>query len=259
MATSHDNDQGFTFVPADCGAHAPMAAPMGGTTISLGQLAYTCRVYDTMTDYGRSLRSFRQAVDGGLDLADRGHTRALFDWLNAWACRIDTSVLKPMGEDLAAWFGQHRLELPSVHDRLLGSSDAALEAIIEPFDRLSGIKPPDSRRSFGPTAASKTLFALSPAVFVPWDLLIRQELVRGSSGAAYALFLKRMRDNLGQIAEQCSKGGLDLEMLPEMMGRPGSTAAQLIGEYHWVTITRGAQPPDSETLHRWAAWSLDSQ
>ena len=56
-----------------------------------------------------------------------------------------------------------------------------LEAFADPFDRLSRIKPPDARRSFGPTAASKTMFALCPAVFVPWDALIREKLVGGGT------------------------------------------------------------------------------
>jgi len=223
--------------------------------ISLGKLAYACHIYDAMTDYGRSLYSFRQAVHGKLDLTDHGHRQALLKWLNAWTCRIDLDYLEPMADGLAEWFGRYRADLPSVEDCLLGLSDSALEAFLGPFDQLSDIKPPGSRRKFGPTAASKTLFALCPAVFVPWDALIREQLVGGESGAAYVEFLKRMRDDLRLLREQCSTHSFGVDALPEEIDRPGATPAQLVGEYHWVKITRGATPPDCVTLEKWAAWS----
>ena len=207
-----------------------------------------------MTDYGRSLRSFREAVRDKLDLTDHAHRRALLNWLNAWTCRIDLDCLEPLSLDLAEWFDRHQAELPGAGERLLALSDAALEAFLDPFDQLSEIKAPGARRKFGPTAASKSLFALCPAVFVPWDSFIREELVAGKSGAAYIKFLKLMRDDLATIAGECSSNGFDLDGLAEKIDRPKSTAAQLVGEYYWVTITRRAHIPDAEILRTWAAW-----
>jgi hypothetical protein len=37
-------------------------APMNAPAISLGRLACACHLYDAMTDYGRSWRSFRDTV-----------------------------------------------------------------------------------------------------------------------------------------------------------------------------------------------------
>lgn len=181
--------------------------------------------------------------------------RALLNWLNAWTCRIDLDCHEPLSLDLTEWFHRHRDELPGAQDRLIGLRDAALEVFLDPFDELSGIKPPSVRRKFGSTAASKTLFALCPAVFVPWDALIRERLAGGESGAAYIKFLKLMRDDLATIAGQCASHGFDLDGLAERIGRPKSTAAQLVGEYYWVTITRHAHMPEAETLRTWAAWS----
>lgn len=228
---------------------------MSETRISLGKLAYACHMYESMTDYGRSLRSFREAVGDKLDLTQPAHRRALLDWLNAWTCRINLDYLEDLSLGLAEWFDQHRPGLPGARDSLLELGDSALEAFLDPFDKLSDIKPPGARRRFGPTAASKALFALCPAVFVPWDAFIREGLVGGESGAAYIKFLKLMRDDLATIAGQCWSSGFDLEGLPEKIGRPKSTAAQLVGEYYWVTITRHAHMPNAETLRTWAEWS----
>jgi hypothetical protein len=228
---------------------------MNDPAISLGRLAYACHLYDAMTDYGRSWRSFRDTVHSKLDLTDRGHRSALLQWLNAWTCRIDLDYLDSFAEGLADWFDGYRAELPGAEDSLLGLSETALEAFLDPFDQLSAIKPPGARRRFGPTAASKALFALCPAVFVPWDNAIREELVRGASGAAYVTFLKRMRRDLQTIAGQCSDHPSDLDGLAESIGRHGSTPAQLVGEYYWVTITRQAQLPGPAILQEWADWS----
>lgn len=223
--------------------------------ISLGDLAYVCRLYQTMTDYGRSLGVFRDSVGGSLDLTNPKHGRALFDWLNAWTCRIDSSYREPLGEELHQWFGCRGHMLPAAGDRLQDLSDAALEGFICPFDELSALRPEVARRSLGPTAASKTMFALHPAVFVAWDAPMRGRLVGGESGGFYVEFLKRMRNDLLLLEQQCSKIGFMLEAVPDKIGRPDATPAQLIGEYYWVTVTRKAQAPDAETLRRWAAWS----
>jgi hypothetical protein len=228
---------------------------MNDPAISLGRLACACHLYDAMTDYGRSWRSFRDTVHDKLDLTDRGHRSALLQWLNAWTCRIDLDYLDSFAEGLAGWFDRYRVELPGAEDSLFGLSETALEAFLDPFDQLSAIKPPGARRRFGPTAASKALFALCPTVFVPWDNAIREELVRGASGAAYVRFLKRMRDDLQTIAVECVNKGFDLNRLAEKLYPPRSSPAQLVGEYYWVKITRRVQLPDAGMLRTWAAWS----
>jgi hypothetical protein len=247
--------RGFKLVPA---GEPTSPGPAAGANLeppSLCGLAYVCRIYDAMTDYGQSLRSFREDIKGALDLTDPGQAKRLLEWLNSWTCRIDLDYLKPIAADLAGWFKRYCKQLPNAEVHLVGASGRALAAFAEPFDRLSAIKPPGARRSLGPTAASKTLFALCPTVFVPWDAPMRGRLVGAESGTAYVDFLKRMRDDLRLLADLSLKNGFALQALPEKIGRPDSTPAQLIGEYYWVTITRGVTPPDSATLQSWAAWS----
>jgi hypothetical protein len=228
---------------------------MNNERVSPARLAFACRIYDAMTDFGRSLRSFHREVPEKLDLADGRQRLALLAWLNAWTCRIDLTMLDQVSEDLATWYKRARFELPPMEARLLELAETDLDAFVDLFDSLSAIRPPTARRRFGPTAASKTLFALCPGVFVPWDRLIREELVNGKqSGTSYISFLKQMRDDLRLLAEGWPELGDDLSRLPETIGRPGTTAAQLIGEYYWVTKTRKAEPPDADTLKRWVAW-----
>lgn len=132
----------------------------------------------------------------------------------------------------------------------------------ELFDRVSSLPAREGDRngrrfpiSFGPTAASKTLFALRPRVFLAWDEAIRQKFAADGSGASYIGFLKGVRDQLREIAEECSRHGIDLENVPKTLGRPESTAAQLIGEYYWITVTRKLKPLGPTTLAEWLAWS----
>ena len=223
--------------------------------ISLGSLAYACNVYDAMTDFGSSLGEFRLRVDGNPDLDEKDHRQALLTWLNAWGCRIALNSHVLLSNKLAAWYKVAIGRLPDPTDRLVTIDSPALDKFEELFDELSGLRAQDGGRRFGPTAASKTLFALRPHVFVAWDELIRRELVPDASGASYIEFLKGVRNNLKQITLQCSAHGIDLDGLPERLGRPESTAPQLVGEYCWVTITRDVLPPDAGTFRNWLAWS----
>lgn len=109
--------------------------------------------------------------------------------------------------------------------------------------------------SFGPTAAAKTLFALRPHVFVPWDVAMRDRLGHDGSGRSYAAYLRAVRHALSDIEKQCTPRNITLDELPARLGRERSTAAQLIDEYHWITITRGVEPPEAGILCKWLAWS----
>ena len=231
--------------------------------ISLGKLAYACRVYDAMTDYGSSFRKFRLQVDDTLDLANQNHRQALLQWLNACGCRhLALKCHQDVSNELAAWYKVARGRLPGSADRLVGTSDAVLEQYAELFDDLSSLPAREGVRngrrfpiSFGPTAASKTLFALRPHVFLAWDEAIRQELVPDDSDASYVEFLKGASDDLRDITEQSSRRGIDLENLQKRLGRPESTAPQLMGEYYWITITQDVKPPGLTTLGEWLDWS----
>ena len=231
--------------------------------ISLGALAYACTVYDAMTDFGSSFREFHRRVHAKPDLDDPDHRRALLKWLNAWGCRhLALECHENVSTELATWYAAARGRLPGTTDRLADMSDGVLDKFAEVFDDLSTLPAREVVRngsrfliSFGPTAASKTLFALRPHAFLAWDAAIRKEFSADGFGASYVRFLKASRHKASEIAEQCSRRGLDVEDFPKRLGRDDSTSAQLIGEYYWITMTRNVKPPDAATLREWLAWS----
>jgi len=231
--------------------------------ISLGSLAYACNVYDAMTDFGSSFREFQRRVHGKPDLDDPDHRRALLKWLNAWGCRhLALACHQDVSEELDAWYTSSWGRLPATTDHLVDMDDGVLDPFTELFDSLSGLPTREAVRngrrfliSFGPTAASKTLFALRPHVFAPWDEAIRQQVAADESGASYVRFLQMIRNDLGQVAQQCLRQGIQPDDLPRRLGRPESTAPQLIGEYYWITVTKRVKPPDPETVREWLTWN----
>jgi len=233
------------------------------TLVSLGQLAYACRLYEAMTDFCSSLARFQSSVDGSPDLSRQDHRRALLKWLNSWGCRnLALSCHEQVSEALAVWNSSARDQLPDSRARLTNMTDERLVEFEELFNSLAHLPAREGRRngrtftiSFGPTATSKTLFALRPEVFVPWDELIRRETVPDESGASYVMFLKLVRRDLQALSRQGAEHEITLEDLPRVFGRSAATPAQLVGEFYWISITRKVEPPGPETLRKWLAWS----
>ncbi|MHB0979826.1 MAG: hypothetical protein ACYC5Q_07150 [Thermoleophilia bacterium] len=223
-----------------------------------------CYLYDVMTEYRKSYGAFRTQVGDDLDLRKPGHQQALLHWLNQWGCRhLATAHHERASASLAIWYDTYMDRLPGHNDRLVSTEDPGLDVTAELFDTMQGLdaaRRASGRRrfkvSFGPTAASKTLFALRPHVFVAWDDAIRSRSGHDGSGDSYLHFLQDLRGQLGEIARLCEARSLSLEALPRALGRSSqSTAAQLLGEYHWLTLTRGVATPDPGVLERWLDWS----
>lgn len=220
-------------------------------------------MFDALAGYDPSLRAFRDRAGSEVDLRDPEHGHALLVWLNHWGCRhLATSCHAMATSALADWHQAIRGRLPPTDHRLASIPDGELDDLAGVFDSLcsrTGAKRTQGREeqevSFGPTATAKTLFALRPHVFIPWDEAMRQELRHDGSGASYVAFLKEARDGLVHLENECRAYGIDLDSLPERFGRPHSTVAQLIDEYHWITITRRVTLPSRRTLKEWLAWS----
>jgi hypothetical protein len=137
-------------------------------------------------------------------------------------------------------------------------SDGDLRDTADLFDSLIGdMKRAASIRSlrFGPTAASKTLFALRPQLFPAWDSAIRAGLVDGEdSGKAYVRYASRLQDDIRGITHRGAELGIVGLAAALCPGRK-ATMAQLVGEYYWVTVTRGVKLPPLHCRRDWTAWS----
>lgn len=236
--------------------------------MNLGELALTCFAYGAIAS-DDSYGQFKRRVEGEVDLSKEEHRLALLHWLNQWQCRQFSLAYHDLASaGLLEWHQEFASIMPPARDHLWQTAEATLEEYARVFDSLA--KKPASYReydgkktlvSFGPTAAAKILFVLRPRVFVAWDEPIRVGLKKDGSGRSYVGFLIRLREELLDLQDQCAAFGLELEDLPEALGRPLSTPAQLLDEYYWATVTRGIIAPSRSQVARWLGWytSLDRE
>jgi hypothetical protein len=90
---------------------------------------------------------------------------------------------------------------------------------------------------FGTTAAAKTLFALRPEAFPPWDEPIRLSFGwRSHDESHYRQYLALVADALLGLAWRLHAS---VSEVPGLLGRPSSTPAKLVDEYLRMRITRG--------------------
>jgi hypothetical protein len=260
--------------------------------VNLGELALTCFAYGAMT-YDDSLAQFERRVEGNTDLTKEEHRLALLHWLNQWQCRQFSLAYHDLASaGLLEWHKEFGSSLPTKGKQLWEVPESTVEDYAGVFDALArkvacyrdtgrgpaapeaapggqaGVAPggqaaaaptgaPGGKKvavSFGPTAAAKILFVLRPQVFVAWDEPIRAGLRYDGSGRSYVGFLIRLREELLDLREQCRAFDFDLVDLPEALGRPLSTPAQLLDEYYWATVTREVVAPSRRQLARWLSW-----
>jgi len=105
----------------------------------------------------------------------------------------------------------------------------------------------------GPTAASKTLFAIRPKALMPWDEAMRVAFKCDGSPESYFEYLIEIRSLTLHIGNLCRNKGFQIDDLPQKLGRPNSTVLALVNEYIWVTVTRKVELPSSEVLTQWAS------
>lgn len=107
----------------------------------------------------------------------------------------------------------------------------------------------------GPTGASKILFAIRPRSMVPWDAAMRKGLKYDGSLESYRDFLMRVHSNLAELRKACAEEGFKIDRLPDKIGRPKSTPSQLVGEYYYLTLTRGLTREDFERVRGYALFA----
>ena len=90
------------------------------------------------------------------------------------------------------------------------------------------------RRTLGPTAAAKALFALRPRAVMPWDAAIAARLHGARDAAAFARHLR-----LGRSWSQAvlAETGMPADEIAILVGRPGMPLAKLLDEYLYVTVS----------------------
>jgi hypothetical protein len=226
-------------------------------------LAFACYLYESMTPYKGGLDRFRATTGAAPDLKREDHRLALLKFLNDWGCRNLAKEWHGLAsEELDRWYSgaEDLLRLPdgSRADRDM----TRLGDLTTVFDSLSTCIAARKVRygkemlvSFGPTATSKTLFALRPDMLPAWDGPMRTAFGHHGGGESYAEFVEDIHRKIVETELYCQSRGFSLEDLPAKLERPASTSVvQLVIEYYWITITRGASPPSKSTVREWLAW-----
>lgn len=225
-------------------------------------LACACYLYKSMTDYAGSLDRFHAKFGAELDLSLEDHRLALLKFLNDWGCR-------PLAKDWH-WLASQKLEhwYRGAQDqlRLLDGPLADLDVrrlgdlakVFNSLSRRTAAKRTRNGRvvrvSFGPTATSKSLFALMPRTLPAWDEPMREAFGCDNDGASYVEFVKDIQRKIVETEQCCRSQGFTLEDFPARLGRPAYTSVvQLIIEYYWITITREVSLPSKDTAREWLA------
>lgn len=226
-------------------------------------LAVACCLYEQMTPYARSLGRFREATGPAPDLSREDHRLALLQFLNDWGCRnLATDWHWLASKELGSWCGSAEVRLGLLDDSLADFDVARLGDLAEDFHSLSTRIIAEKMRkgqkllvSFGPTATSKSLFALMPQVLPAWDGPMRKAFGYGDDGESYVHFARDVHRKIAKTAEWCRELDFDLYELPAKLKRPVyTTVAQLIIEYYWITVTRGVSLPSRDVTNEWLSW-----
>jgi hypothetical protein len=166
--------------------------------------------------------------------------RALLRWLRSWGCRHlrveDTArSSRALRSWALEWLGRlpasPLVELTSEETQRAGEAYRSLAARRAAFAARPGGA---VEVTFGPTAASKAMYALRPASFPPWDAPMRKALTLGEGAEGYARYLELCARGVRATAR---RAGIDPDELPAALGRPRTTAARLVDEYLWSELT----------------------
>ncbi|MBA4421475.1 MAG: hypothetical protein C0390_00055 [Syntrophus sp. (in: bacteria)] len=231
--------------------------------MNLGELAFACYIYASMSDFDNSYRSFQGRINDDLDLTSADHRQALITWLNKWGCRqFSVECHDQASGEILQWYEDYRDILPVKDTDLYSMLPEELELTSRAYENLMGKiashRAKGSGRipvSIGATGAAKILFALRPKALVLWDEPIRAKLKYDASGQSYYRFHMDMKRALSQLESQCKVQGISLYDLPRYLDRPHSSIPKLIDEFNWVTITKNCRCPGAAILSRWTTWN----
>jgi len=186
--------------------------------------------------------------------------------LRQWGCRQFAIRHSDLASDeIGAWYELNAVHLPPEGRPLWELTSHDLQSIGRAYGNLY-MRPASRRRtrngressiSVGATGAAKILFALRPEAMIPWDEPIRSELGLTAAPGSYVSYLRNAQDLLEGLQRSYGPKGFELSELPRIVGSPNSTAAKIIDEYYWVTISRRCLAPPLDKLQRWISWEAE--
>jgi len=208
---------------------------------NLADLHRTATVFNGFSNVDTTWLRLAETTKPAIDHARADHRELQLRWLNSWGCRIRyprEGEPAPFDTGISAWWDSWQSSLPPVS--LARLSDAEIDAAAGAYGALAAVEVSSgrTRRTLGPTAAAKALYALRPEGIMPWDAAIAVELHGQRDGAAFGRHLRLGRTWAAAIL---AESGADEAALPELVGRPAISLAKILDEYLYVTITMPGQ------------------
>lgn len=140
----------------------------------------------------RTWQWFVGELPGGPRLESVHDRSVVLTFLNRWGCRLkrgDGRFPSMTEKSLESWWSSWAPVVKEAAARPLESLHVAqIDRIADAYWDLRS-RPASSRRSIGPTAASKVILALSPDTFPAWDRSIAMKLYGGTSRDCYWMHL----------------------------------------------------------------------
>lgn len=210
--------------------------------------------------FRQSLTKFHQQIGFVLDINNRDHRVALFEWLNSWGCRqFAKKDHKTASRSLVAWGKDYIDKLPPEDADLLELTEVHLNSVAQAYgalkDRTASTRSGKSV-GFGPAGTAKVLFAFRPRALPPWDAQIRQHFQYDVSPDSYHRFLSDSQNKLRELVSDAARFGIKPSDIPKKLNRPNSSLSKLVDEYNWVVITKKVKPPCQDELKCWIDWAL---
>jgi len=218
--------------------------------MKLLHLKIACYLYNQFTDYDDSYLKLSKDYPN-LNLNKKEHVKALFKWLRSWGCRhfkIDDENISI--NSIMNWYTSKESEIPSSSEDLIDYNLVEnKDLIIEIFDDLKDRKAATRQQRdcksnvrIGPVGTAKTLFALRPNLFSPWDTSIYQKFQLEGTGSSYVEYLSKVQNELREIRDNLKDIDVNWHELFGYLKKRHRSYPKLIDEYYWITITQGCDP-----------------
>ena len=218
--------------------------------MKLLHLQIACYLYNQFTDYDGSYLKLSEEYPN-LDLNQNSHTKALIDWLRSWGCRQFKSSNETLSiKNIMDWYASKQSRIPNSSEHLIDYDLTTNKGlIVEIFNDLSTRKAATRQRGnrdidvrIGPVGTAKTLFALRPNLFSPWDTPIYNEFKLKGNGSGYVAYLARIQNELREIKEDIRNTNICWDRLFVYLEKQHNSYPKLVDEYYWITITQGCNP-----------------
>jgi len=230
--------------------------------MKLHEIVLASFIFNAITGFNEAYLDLLEKTAGNPDLSNERHRLKLLKWLNQWGCRqFKKDYHNHASNQLYEWYKENQDLLPNKDTNIWELVDFVSigKLFTSLSSRVASYKERDEKEiavSFGPTGASKILFAIRPKSLIPCDIPMRDKFQLSSDSGGYITYLKKVISSCRELEEQCKKNNFSLEEFPKIIKRPNVTIPKLIDEYHWITVTRNFKIPDSKIIMDWLNFKL---